>query len=217
MSQYYIALGIEGEYEPGSGHRVLSNRLGIRTKRAMDLAEDQALMAAQDSYYNSSAMTPDTRFTAGLVRSMHQDWLGGIYQWAGNYRTVDMVKNGFPFPPAIRVAENMEEFEHGILSTHTPCRPRAIGEVCRSLSIVHSELILIHPFREGNGRIARWIADMMVAQAGLPLPRYGFSGEGSRRSRSAYLDAVIRGYGGDYADLAAFFEAAIMRRLESEE
>jgi len=216
-SRYDIATGVEGEYEPGSRRKVLRNCLGIRTKKEMDQVEDAALMAVQDRYYNEAEITSGTSFTAELIRRMHRDWLGRVYQWAGDYRSLDMAKGGFVFPPAVRVAENMERFERGILAVETPCRPRDLGKVSESLAVVHSELLLIHPFREGNGRIARWLADIMTAQAGLPLPKYGFAGEGSRRNRAVYLKAVIRGYGRDYADLAGFFEAAIRRRLETED
>lgn len=217
MKRYDVGMGVEGEHEPGSRHRVLRNLLGVRTKREMDRIEEQALRIVQDRYYTQGEITADTRFTAQTIRKMHRDWLGGIYEWAGNCRSVDIAKGDFIFPPAVRIAENMQVFERDILAIHTPCRPGKLRQVCESLAIVHSELLLIHPFREGNGRIARWLADMMAAQAGFPLPKYSFSGKGSRHSRSAYLQAVIRGYGTDYADLVAFFEAAILRRLEEEQ
>ncbi|WP_053068478.1 Fic family protein [Synechococcus sp. GFB01] len=36
-----------------------------------------------------------------------------------------------------------------------------------ALAEVHLELVLIHPFRDGNGRIARLLADVMATQAGV--------------------------------------------------
>lgn len=36
----------------------------------------------------------------------------------------------------------------------------------------HIELILIHPFREGNGRISRLLMDVMCNKAGLGLLDY---------------------------------------------
>jgi len=42
-------------------------------------------------------------------------------------------------------------------------------EVIKALAVVHTELVLIHPFRaEGNGRVARMLATLMALQAGLP-------------------------------------------------
>ena len=86
--------------------------------------------------------------------------------------------------------------------------------MARRVAEVHAELLLIHPFREGNGRLARWLAELMSLQAGFPLPDYGFTGKGSSKRRDTYLVAVTRGYAQDYAALTAFFAGAITRRLE---
>ena len=37
-----------------------------------------------------------------------------------------------------------------------------------AIAVVHIELILIHPFREGNGRLSRLLANVMALQAGWP-------------------------------------------------
>jgi predicted nuclease of predicted toxin-antitoxin system len=41
-------------------------------------------------------------------------------------------------------------------------------EVAKALTQTDVELVLIHPFREGNGRIARALSTVMGLQAGLP-------------------------------------------------
>jgi cell filamentation protein len=175
--------------------------------------EDMALQFVENSYFESEIVTADTRFTASIICQMHNDWLGKLYEWAGMYRTVDISKGGFPFPRAWLIPQNMENFERGVLSEHTPCRGDTLEDVSLSLAVVHSDLLLIHPFREGNGRLARWLADIMAAQAGLPLPDYGFTGKGSRKRRAEYLAAVIEGYGQNYEPLTRFFIDALKRRL----
>jgi cell filamentation protein len=83
---------------------------------------------------------------------------------------------------------------------------------------VHAELLLIHPFREGNGRLARWLADLMFLQAGYPLPLCNFSGRGATKRKVEYLNAVIQGYSQEIQPLADFFRecvAARMRELEA--
>ncbi|MBI2843655.1 MAG: Fic family protein [Armatimonadetes bacterium] len=216
MSRYSAARGPEAEYEPGSRKRVLRNKLGIKSKSAMDTLEAEALADVQIRYFSEEIVTEDTRFTADLIRQMHRDWLGGIYEWAGSYRTVDMSKGGFVFPPAYRVADNMATFERDILRKLTPCRPRDVGVVCEAVARVHAEFLLIHPFREGNGRLARWLANIMFAQAGMTLPNYGFVGRGAKKRRSDYLSAVIKGYFQDYFDLVRFFERALERGYASD-
>jgi cell filamentation protein, protein adenylyltransferase len=210
-SRYQPPAGPEAEAEPGSRGRVLRNRLGIRRKRDIDAAEYEALLRAQEAYLQR--ISAETRFTAALLREMHRDWLGEIYEWAGAYRTVELSKGGFRWPPAHLVADNMARFEAGLLHEHTPCRPAPLSEVARCIAEVHAELLLIHPFREGNGRLARWLAALMAMQAGYAPPRFEFRGSGGRRNQSLYLEAVKRGYLQDYKDLAGFFREAIERRL----
>ncbi len=136
---------------------------------------------------------------------------GEIYEWAGSYRSVDMSKDGFAWPPAFRVRENMARFEEEILSKRTPCRPGQWERISEDLAVVHSEILLIHPFREGNGRLARWVADLMALRAGGPVMDNGFEGKGSRARRHFYLEGVKKGYERDYADLRRFFLDSLTR------
>lgn len=155
MSRYNLPTGLEGEFEPGSRRKVLRNQMGIKNLSLMNHAEDRALESVENLYLESGKITVKTKITAQIIRQMHTDWLGDIYEWAGKYRTVDMSKGDFRFPPARLVAQNMSDFERNILSQHTLCSGKSVEEISLSIAIVHAELLLIHPFREGNGRLAR--------------------------------------------------------------
>ena len=209
--RYETPEGPEVEFQPGSRGRVLRNLLAITKKMEMDSVEYNALLHTQKIYLG--LIGPDTRFTADMIREMHRQWLSGIYSWAGTYRTVELQKGSFRWPPAFRVGDNMHTFEEGILRLNTPCRAGALETVARRMAEVHGELLLIHPFRDGNGRLARWIADLMALQAGLPAPKYEFEGNKQRVRRDAYLSAVSRAYAQDYEALADFFAKAIEARL----
>jgi cell filamentation protein len=178
----------------------------------MDRAEFEALVVAQEVYVER--VGPDTLFTAATIRDMHRTWLSSIYTWAGQYRTVELQKGAFRWPPAYLVERNMQGFESGVLRQNTPCAPGTVEEVAGRLAVVHAELLLIHPFRDGNGRVARWFSDLMALQAGLPAPAYAFEGRGQAKRRQAYLAAVTRGYVQDYAPLTAFFKDALGAALE---
>ena len=170
-------------------------------------------MRVQEIYLHT--LTAKIRFTVRLLRQMHRDWLGEFYEWAGEYRTVEMSKGGFAWPPAFRVAPNMENFEAGLLRQHTPCLPAALPIVARLMAEVHAELLLLHPFRDGNGRLARWLAGAMAQQAGHPAPLYRFEGKGSKAERLLYLNAVKKASVRDYDALTGFFREAIERRAGS--
>jgi cell filamentation protein len=202
----YEATGPEAEFEPGSRGRVLRNLLGITRVRDMNEAESQALELAQEAALDQYG--PDHRFTADDIRALHRLWLGPIYPWAGEYRSVNIGKAGFQFAHAPLIAGLMAELDRGALRRHTPCREANDADVARALAEVHAELILVHPFREGNGRLARLLALLMALQAGLPPLDFGpLSGRG----RHAYIGGIHAAMDRDYAPLAAMLARVIER------
>jgi cell filamentation protein len=61
------------------------------------------------------------------------------------------------------------------------------SDVIHALAETHAELVLIHPFRDGNGRLARVLSSLMALQAGLPLLDFsGMAGTG----KTAYIAAI---------------------------
>jgi len=59
----------------------------------------------------------------------------------------------------------MHEFERAALK-QLPDLYEDRDALIRDVAHVHGELLFIHPFREGNGRMARLLADMMVQKQG---------------------------------------------------
>jgi cell filamentation protein len=204
MSSRYTPRGPETEFQPGSRGRVLRNLLGLRRVRDITLAESQALQLAQDQAIER--YTVDHRFTAEDVCDLHRSWLGAIYPWAGQYRTVNMGKGGFQFANAALIPKLMQDLEEGPLARLTPCLAQPDAQIAHALAVVHAELVLIHPFREGNGRLARLLAMLMALQAGLPpLDFTPMSGRG----KSLYIGGIHAAIGHNYRPLAAIFERII--------
>ena len=202
----YAAKGPEAEFEPGSRGRVLRNLRGIRSVRELARAESRALLDAQERLVEM--YSPGHRFTAADIREIHRVWLGTIYPWAGEYRGVNVAKGDFHFAAAREVPRLMDELERRQLAQYTPCHLAGEPEMAWALAVVHAELILIHPFREGNGRCARLLALLMALQAGLPpLDFTGLTGSGGRR----YIAAIHAAMAGDYAPMSALFSAVVRR------
>jgi cell filamentation protein len=76
------------------------------------------------------------------------------------------------------------------------------------LAIVHAELILIHPFREGNGRCSRLLSTLMALQAGLPALDFGGI-HGKEKQR--YIAAIHAAMGREYGPMTKLFERVITR------
>lgn len=199
--KYDVSGLVEAQFEPGSGKRVLKNLLGIKRKRDMDEAEIDALEAGLDVFVHDY----DTRrrFTANDIKQMHRTWLGGIYEWAGEYRQVNVSKGGFTFAAASAIPVLMDEFERGPLKRNTPCAFDSLGRVIDALAEVHVELLLIHPFREGNGRLARVLAGLMAAQSGRSIFDFRLL---KGKKKQEYFAAVRAGLDRDYRPMQKVFE-----------
>jgi cell filamentation protein len=208
MSGRYEAQGVEAEHEPGSRGRVLRNLCGITRVRDIQQAESDALLVVQE--WAVERYSADHRFLAADIRELHRRWLGGIYAWAGEYRTVNLFKDSLPFATAEQIPRLMMEFERNELAVATPCIGMDRSLLLTALARTHGELVLIHPFREGNGRCARLLAWLMALQAGLPpLDFAPLTGRGKR----AYFAAIQAVFDPDYRPLQACFAAVIRRTL----
>lgn len=199
---------IEAQFEPGSRGRVLKNLLGIKSKREMDRIEAREQLRALEELSNIYDI--NHRFTSADVCRIHKIWLGKIYEWAGQYRQVNLSKGAFPFAAAKQIPGLMAEFEKGPIKKFTPCCFSSRGDIVKAIAVVHTELVLIHPFREGNGRVARLLAILMALQAGLPPLDFG----GIRgKKRQEYFSAARAGLDKNYEPMKKIFSAVILRTL----
>lgn len=82
----------------------------------------------------------------------------------------------------------------------------------RALAETHVELVLIHPFREGNGRVARILSMLMALQAGLPLLDFSVIAEDKKQD---YFAAVQAGLDRDYSPMERLFAEIIEQSLAS--
>ncbi len=71
--------------------------------------------------------------------------------------------------------------------------------------VVHVELILIHPFREGNGRLSRLLADVMAVQAGFQPLDY----ESWTQHPEQYIAAIHAGLNLNYEPMKYWVNEAL--------
>ncbi|HEY4743916.1 MAG TPA: Fic family protein [Desulfuromonadaceae bacterium] len=198
----------EDQFEPGSNSTVLRNKRGIIDPVEMGETETNALWRAQKKLLGEVAS--DQSFTVEDICAMHRLWLKDIYPWAGQLRSVNINKGGFNFAQAQFLPALMAEFERNQLSRYTPCRFENRDEIAHALAEVHVELMLIHPFREGNGRLGRMLATLMALQAGLPVLDFSLL-DGDKREE--YFAAVRLGMDRDYQPMKRLFADIIEMTL----
>lgn len=210
MNRYSTQGRNESAFQPGSRSRVLANRLDIVGVRTMQQAESTSLLALMTALIDE--VSDRQRFSARDLCGWHRRWLGGIYSWAGDYRQVNMGKGGFQFASAHLIPGLMTAFQREVLSVHTPCAEMDEARLVHALARTHAEFILIHPFREGNGRLARLLSTLMALQAGWPALDYG--GIRGLKKRE-YIGAIHAALGVDYAPMEAVFRAVLRRTVRA--
>lgn len=203
---------LEDQYEEGSGGLILKNLLHIKDKQEIEEVETRELYRVTEQL--TEIFDQDHRFTAGDICNMQRNWLGSVYGWAGKYRQVTISKGGFTFALPRVIPQLMVDFEKNELRRFTPCTFADREKQIQALAIVHTELLLIHPFREGNGRLSRLLAMLMALQAGLPpLDFSDFEGE----RKEEYFAAVRKGMERDYHPMEDFFSEVIAWTLQAYE
>lgn len=195
---------------PGSDGQVLKNLLNITAKNDIDRVETELLYQVTDQLLDE--LDRKRRFSTEDIKQIHNKWLGSLYEWAGTYRQVMMSKGNFLFAAPAHIPGLMTDFETEVLAKYTPCIFKSREEIISALAIAHTELLLIHPFREGNGRLSRLLSTLMALQAGLPP--LDFSGFEKERIEE-YFAAVRYGLDRNYKPMKRVFGYVINHSLEA--
>ncbi|MBE02389.1 MAG: cell filamentation protein Fic [Oceanospirillales bacterium] len=189
MSRYDVS-GSEGEYQPGSGNRVLRNLIEVTDPVEMNIAETELL---QDLYIQVFDNFPEA-LSLHTLCEWHRLWLGNIYSWAGQYRTVDMSKPDIFFASPLQIPRLARQFEENYLTRFDGLPDMDDEALITFLAESHVEFILIHPFREGNGRISRLLLDVMAVKAGAQPLDYSLWD----KNKEFYFKSIQAGRDGDY-------------------
>jgi cell filamentation protein len=197
--------GGKEQFQPGSRGRILRNRLGIARLRELEEHELRLYMECEEQLLQSIHM--DQTLTLRDVNAIHSIFLGALYNWAGTYRNVNLSNGGFPFAPARNIGALMLEFERTFLSAFTPC-DGSEREICEVIARVHVEFILIHPYREGNGRTARLLSTVMAWQADYPTLDFSFIGKRGKEF-DRYIGAIHAAHAGEFQPM----ETVILRAM----
>lgn len=209
QSAKYIAAALE-EFVPGSKGRVLKNLLGFTSVRAIQQAEFAAYLDVEREMIETFRM--DQQLSVKDIHRLHRAFLGGIYAWAGVVRSVNISKGGFTFATAYALPEALRKFERQVLRLNTPCRSGPLETIAEKIAEVHAEFLLLHPYREGNGRTARLVATLMAYQAGLPGMDFGFV-RSRGREFDLYAAAVQAALSGDLKPMEGIVLRALRRAL----
>ncbi|MFP5595321.1 Fic/DOC family protein [Kluyvera sp. 142486] len=191
----YELNSVEERFQPGSGDLVLANKLEIIDAAEMDALESGLLLMLYEQLFISQRLPATLSFAH--IREWHRKWLGNVYDWAGKLRNANLAKDGFHFAAADRIPQLITEFEKQYLSRFTELNTLSRVELASFLAECHVEFILIHPFREGNGRLSRLLFDVLAVQAEVGVLDYSLWDE----HKAFYFKAIQAGVSGNFAPM----------------
>lgn len=134
-----------------------------------------------------------------FIKNLHKKMFGDIWKWAGTFRTTERNIGVAPYEIQPKLKILLDDVRFWIDNRTFSPKEIAIR--------FHHRLVQIHPFPNGNGRISRLMADLLMKQFGLPVLDWG-SGNLTEISelRKKYISALQDADNGDYSSLLNFIE-----------
>jgi len=174
---------------------VLNNLLGITSTEDLEAAEADitaaAITAIPDQPVSGS-------FNLEHLKNIHWELFNAIYSWAGEVRTVEIAKGSTRFANSDIIEQAAGRlFEQLHAEDLLKSMPR--DQYTARLAHYYSEINVLHPFREGNGRTQRVFFSQLVIEA-----EYRIAWE--RLNADESLRACIAAYEGDESLLATMLD-----------
>ena len=166
---------------------VLKNELNIKNDLKLKQAETSYILFAVDELLDKS-ITISSIYDCLLI---HEYLFEGIYDWAGNPRTIDIYKSerilggksiDYVFASYILQALDKLNDEFKRIDFSQFNHRDKIEKIC----YFASEFWHIHPFREGNTRTSAMMLCILLKQNGLGINPFSFLSN-SKRFRNALV------------------------------
>ena len=184
--------------DPATG--VLKNRLGITDEATLEQTEAQ--FVAQRSHELVQDPIPGA-FDLPHLQAIHRHLFGDLYEWAGQLRTVDVIKDTSRFAHHAYL-ERAAETIFRELAQENHLRGLAPAEFSRRAAHYLAELNALHPFREGNGRAQREFLSQLARDNGYAIAW-------DYITQADMLDASRRSFAGDLAPLTTLIQHNLHR------
>jgi Fic-DOC domain mobile mystery protein B len=195
---------LNGADPPGSTPLSDDDLTGLRpswvaTRSDLDVAEQANIEAARAwAFGRRHVATIDQMLTIAFIDTVHRRMFGQVWMWAGARRRRETNIGVDPVDIAVQMRLVLDDarfwFEHDV---HPPAE-RAVR--------LHHRLVSVHPYPNGNGRHARFIADLALHLTAQPRLTWGtaYDDEHPTAARTAYLAALRAADAGDIEPLVLF-------------
>jgi Fic family protein len=214
IKNIYHSNAIEGNsLNVGETRQVVEHGLTITGKSLKDQAEARNLSAALD-YLEALASDPNRPITENDIRQIHLLVLKGIDDdWAGRYRLTDVEISGSNYKPpkSTCVSSDMQSYGEWLKDASVPGIIFDQEKAILAASVAHTWFVMIHPFIDGNGRVARLLMNLILMRYGFPIAII------SREDRNRYYDALESSQAADLTPFVSLIIESVEESLEEYE
>ena len=214
IKNIYHSNAIEGnQLDVGETRQVVEQGLTLTGKPLKDQAEARNLSGALD-YLEELASDAEAPISAHDVRQIHSLVLKGIDDHAGAYRTVQVAIGGSAYEPPgpEKVPVEMDDFSEWLRVASAPTEDQLASiDGLLAAAAAHTWLVTIHPFTDGNGRVARLLANLLLIRHWFPIAIV------SREDRHRYYDALEESQTTDLTPLLVLIAECVRESLEEYE
>lgn len=154
----------------------------------LQIKELDELMKAEAVAFSLRAMEIEqgkysiNNFSLDGLKQLHHYLFQDVYQFAGEIRDVQLMKGTTRFCQFQYINEYAVQFFEGIIVERSW---HSIDEAANRLAYFKSELNMLHPFREGNGRTIRIFLHFFAKER-------GFYWAYDEMDREEYIGAMIQ-------------------------
>lgn len=214
IKNIYHSNAIEGNIlSVGETRQVVELGLTITGRPLKDQAEAKNLKDALD-FMGDLASSPNTPITEADLRQIHYLVLKGIDdENAGKYRNVPVKISGSEYetPSPESVPPQMEDLGKWLASVSTNENSHGVLEAILYAAAAHTWFVYVHPFIDGNGRVARLLMNLILMRYGYPIAII------TKEDRMRYYDALEISQSSDLTPFIALVIECVAESLEEYE
>lgn len=171
----------------------------VKTRAQLSAVEGPNIVSGKQWALRSTRSRIPDMLSVDYLQELHRQMFGEVWQWAGQLRSTEL-QNAFA-SPAHDIRPHLaglysDAIEHWLSDTRMSPDEFAVR--------VHHRVVKVHPFRNGNGRHSRLLADVLLAKTfGREPLTWGGNAElgNSDPNRQSYLDSLKAADKGDYGPL----------------
>ena len=215
IKNIYNSNAIEGnQLDIGETRQVVEQGLTIAGKPLKDQAEAKNLSAALD-FLEQLASNRYQPISEHDIRQIHALVLKGIDdRSAGAYRNSQVTISGSKYTPPgpESVGPKMREFGIWLETASVAAtQSESLTSALVNAAVAHTWFVTIHPFVDGNGRVARLLMNLILMRSGYPIAII------TREDRLRYYDALEESQTSNLSPFIGLVAECIQESLEEYE